>query len=91
VVLEQLQFVVHPSVKDDWLKFEDEEWLPWLQQQRGFISKQIRLSSGIATSMIWWKDRESWDNAADKREEITAKDLKMRGLFGSKVTRLRAI
>jgi len=83
--------MVHPSVTKDWLKFEEEEWLPWLQQQKGFVSKQIRMSGGIATNMIWWRDKESWDKAAAKREEMVPKELKMQRLFGSRVTRLRAI
>jgi hypothetical protein len=91
VILEQLQFMVHPAVQKDWLKFEEEYWLPWLRQQRGFINKEIRLSGGIATNMIWWKDKASWDEAARKKTEMTAFNLKMRQLFGSRVTMLRSI
>jgi len=91
VILEQLQFMVHPAVKDDWLKFEDDYWLPWLRQQRGFVNKQIDYKSGIATNRIWWKDKTSWDEAASKKTEITALNLKMRQLFGSRVTMLRSI
>ena len=88
--LERLQFAVHPTVHNDWLKFEEDYWLPWLRQQPGFMNKQINVNAGIATNMIWWKDKSSWDRAASKKEEIGALDLKMRQLFGSKVTRLRA-
>jgi len=91
VILEQLQFMVHPSVKDDWLKFEEDYWLPWLRQQRGFINKQIDCKAGIATNRIWWRDKASWDRAAQKKDEMTPLNMKMRQLFGSKVVMLRSI
>jgi hypothetical protein len=88
MILEQLQFMVHPSVKDDWLKFEDDYWLPWLRQQKGFINKQIDYKAGIATNRIWWKDKESWDEAAAKKDEMIPFNMKMHQLFGSRVIRL---
>lgn len=91
MVLEQLQFMVHPSVKDDWLKFEEEYWLPWLRQQRGFVHKEIRYVGGIATNMIWWRDKDSWDQAAQKKEEMIPLNMKMHQLFGSRVTMLKAM
>ena len=91
MVLEQLQFMVHPSVYKDWVKFEDEVWLPWLQQQRGFVRKQIDYTSGIATNRIWWKDKASWDEAAQKKNEMIPKQLKMHQLFGSRVIMLKAM
>jgi hypothetical protein len=90
VVLEQLTFAVHPSVLKDWLKFEEEEWLPWLRQQRGFMHKQIDCGGGLATNKIWWKDKQSWDEAAQKKEEMVPKNMKMHRLFGSKVIMVRA-
>jgi hypothetical protein len=90
VVLEQLTFAVHPSVLKDWLKFEEDEWLPWLRQQRGFMHKQIDCGGGLATNKIWWKDKQSWDEAAQKKEEMVPKNMKMHRLFGSKVIMVRA-
>ncbi len=90
MVLEQLTFAVHPSVLKDWLKFEEEEWLPWLRQQRGFMHKQIDCGGGLATNKIWWKDKQSWDEAAQKKEEMVPKNMKMHRLFGSKVIMVRA-
>jgi len=89
MILENLQFMVHPSISKDWLAFEDEYWLPWLKQQRGFMRKEIRMSGGIATNTIWWKDQKSWDEAAQKTKEMELFNLRMRQLFGSKVTMLR--
>jgi hypothetical protein len=90
VVLEQLMFAIHPSVVEDWLKFEEDCWKPWLCQQRGYVSKQIDVRNGVAINKIWWKDRASWDEAATKKKEIAALDLKMRQLFGSRVLRLKS-
>jgi uncharacterized protein (TIGR03792 family) len=90
VIVENLQFAVHPSVQKDWLEFEDEVWLPWLRQQPGFMRKQIRFAGGIATNMIWWKDKESWDQAATKTKEMERMNLQMRQKFGSRVTMLRS-
>lgn len=90
MVLEQLTFAVHPSVLKDWLKFEEDEWLPWLRQQRGFMHKQIDCGGGLATNKIWWKDKQSWDEAAQKKEEMVPKNMKMHRLFGSKVIMVRA-
>ena len=78
MILENLQFMVHPSISKDWLK-----------QQRGFMRKEIRISGGIATNIIWWKDQKSWDEAAKKTKEMELFNLRMRQLFGSKVTMLR--
>jgi hypothetical protein len=83
-------FAVDPSVKDDWLKFEDEVWMPWLQQQPGFVRKEIITSPGICVNNIWWKNKELLAQAAAKTNEMTAKDLEMRRRFGSKVIRLSA-
>jgi hypothetical protein len=90
MILEQLTFAVHPSVLKDWLKFEEDEWLPWLRQQRGFMHKQIDCGGGLATNKIWWKDKQSWDEAAQKKEEMVPKNMKMHRLFGSKVIMVRA-
>ena len=90
MILEQLTFAVHPSVLKDWLKFEEDEWLPWLRQQRGFMHKQIDCGGGLATNKIWWKDKQSWDEAAQKKEEMVPKNMKMHRLFGSKVVMVRA-
>jgi hypothetical protein len=90
MILEQLTFAVHPSVLKDWLKFEDDVWLPWLRQQRGFMHKQIDCGGGLATNKIWWKDKASWDEAAQKKDEMIPFNLKMRQMFGSKVIMVRS-
>ncbi len=88
MILESLTFAVHPSVLKDWLKFEEDVWLPWLRQQRGFMHKQIDCIGGIATNKIWWKDKDSWNKAAAKKDEMIPFNLKMQQMFGSKVIRL---
>jgi hypothetical protein len=90
MILEQLTFAVHPSVLKEWLKFEDEYWLPWLQQQSGFMHKQIDCGGGLATNKIWWKDKDSWNAAASKKDEMIPLNLKMRQMFGSKVIMVRS-
>jgi hypothetical protein len=90
MILEQLMFAVHPSALKDWLKFEEDEWLPWLRQQRGFVNKQIDIRSGVAVNKIWWKDKASWDEAASKKQEMIPMEMKMQRLFGSRVIRLKS-
>ena len=90
MILERLMFAVQPSAKDDWLKFEDEVWLPWLKLQDGFIEKQIQCSPGICVSNIWWRNKQCLNRAASKKQEIQAKDLELRRRFGTKVIRLNA-
>lgn len=90
MILERLTFAVDPSVRDEWLKFEDEVWLPWLRQQPGFVRKEIQTNPGICVNNIWWKNKELLSKAAAKINEMTAKDIEMRRRFGSKVIRLNA-
>ena len=90
MILERLMFAVDPSVLKDWLKFEEDVWLPWLRQQPGFMHKEITSGGGLATSNIWWKDKDSWNAAAAKKNEMIPFNLKMRQMFGSKVIMVRS-
>lgn len=63
MVIEMLTFEVDPSERAQWLEVEERTWSRFLEQQRGFVRKEMwvdRESPGLVHAVIWWTDQESW-------------------------------
>ena len=64
MVVEFLTFEVDPSEREQWLRVEEETWSRFLEQQPGFVSKQMwveREQPGTVHAIICWEDQASWD------------------------------
>lgn len=69
-VIEHLKLKVSAEARDVWLEAEQASWEPWLQQQQGFVGRDLlwdpELEEGIL--LIHWASREQW--LAIPREEV---------------------
>ncbi len=90
MVTERLLFQVNPSLVNDFIVADNQVWLPWLQRQPGFIKKvhEVR-SGGQVETLIFWKDKASWDRAASSPELPTI-DLMFRNRIGSVYSLIRS-
>ena len=78
MVVEFLTFRVEPAERDEWLEVEARTWSRFLEQQPGFVRKEIWLSADDPTAVhavIHWRDRESWKAIPDS--ELAAVDAEM--------------
>ncbi len=63
MVVEFLTFDVPLSEKSEWLRTEEEHWSRFLEQQSGFVGKQMWEDAADPTAVhavIWWESLEHW-------------------------------
>jgi len=63
MVVEFLTFDVDPSERENWLGIEERHWSRFLEQQHGFVRKQIWQSvddESKVHAVIWWESMEHW-------------------------------
>ena len=81
--IERLSFVVDPSVVDAFIKAENGIWTPWLQQQPGFLSKQMAPHPGGRVEIqIFWKSEADMKKAA-KKPEMKVVEAKFKATLGN--------
>ena len=63
MVVEFLTFDVDPSEREEWLRHEEHHWSRFLEQQDGFVKKEMwrtRGDEGKVHAVIWWQSIEHW-------------------------------
>ncbi len=68
MVVEFLTFTVAVADQGTWLEVEERTWSRYLEQQPGFISKQVWVDRDRADQIhcvITWADQASWDAIPD--------------------------
>lgn len=62
VVVEQLRLKVPSESRQAWLKAEAGSWEPWLNQQQGFLGRQLLWDPEReeGTLLIRWESRRQW-------------------------------
>lgn len=78
MVIEFLTFQIDPADRAEWLIVEENTWSRFLEQQAGFVRKQLWVEQGNLTqvhAMIEWRDLESWH--AIPSSELAAIDASM--------------
>ena len=74
-VIEHLRVSVPKDSRDQWLAAERGSWEPWLQQQQGFLGRDVLWdpSTEEGVLMIRWSSREAW-KAIPFDEVLTVQD-----------------
>ncbi|MCB0991251.1 MAG: TIGR03792 family protein [Acidimicrobiales bacterium] len=63
MVVEFLTFVVDPAERAQWLTAEESNWSRFLEQQEGFVRKQMWVDEADpfrVHAVIWWETMEQW-------------------------------
>lgn len=63
MVVEFLTFVVALDGRQQWLDIEEQHWSRYLEQQPGFVRKEMWMPDGDETrvhAVIWWESLELW-------------------------------
>ena len=63
MVIEFLTFDVEPAERDEWLRHEEQHWSRFLEQQDGFVRKQMWQpvdDDTVVHAVIWWESMEQW-------------------------------
>lgn len=63
MVVEYLTFAVEPTELARWLEVEEQIWSRFLEQQPGFVRKQMWVERGDEPhvhAVIWWRDMDAW-------------------------------
>lgn len=63
MVIEFLTFSVAPDDLDEWLAADAANWTRFLEQQDGFVRKEIWQHSddpSTVHAVIWWQSTEQW-------------------------------
>lgn len=63
MVVEFLTFTVPAGELDEWLQIEERHWTRFLEQQDGFVRKEMWRSIDDPTSVhavVWWSTMEQW-------------------------------
>jgi len=63
MVVEQLTFTVDPAERAEWLEIEERVWSRFLEQQDGFIRKEMWVEEGDegrVHAVIWWESMAQW-------------------------------
>lgn len=83
MVIEELQFVVDPAERDEFLEVEGRVWTGFLKTCDGFIKKEVwvpRDDPGRVVAMIWWESMEQWQQVTAEQcaevDELMGKWLK---------------
>ena len=61
-VVEHLRLSVPIDQKEIWLRAEMSSWQPWLEQQSGFLHRDLYWDPQVqeAVLLIYWASREQW-------------------------------
>ena len=80
-VVEQLRLRVPEPHRELWLQAEASSWQPWLEQQKGFLGRDLywdpQRQEGVL--LIRWATREQWKSISEK--EV----LRVQALFEAEV------
>ena len=89
MLIERLSFQINPPDRvEDFIAADEEVWNSWLRQQRGYLRKTYqRYPNGIVHLRIFWATKRDLD-AASKRPEIPAIDVRLTSQFLGVYTRL---
>lgn len=63
MVVEFLTFDVDPAERTEWLEIEARHWSRFLEQQDGFVRKEMWQSADDERkihAVIWWDSMEQW-------------------------------
>lgn len=63
MVIEMLTFEVAPDQQPEWLALEERVWSRFLEQQPGFVQKEIWIEDvrpDLVQVVIWWESMELW-------------------------------
>lgn len=75
MVIEFLTFDVEPSELEQWLQIEEQHWSRFLEQQDGFIKKEIWRpveDQRSVHAVIWWESIEQWHSIPqDELDAVT--------------------
>jgi len=89
VTVEMLQLAVPADRRDAWLTAEAQVWQPWLEQQQGYLGRDLYWDPEAeqAYVLIRWRSRQEWKAIAEKEvaavqarfvaaiNQVTAEDL----------------
>ena len=78
MVIELLTFHVAEHERDEWLRVEEDVWSRFLEQQDGFVRKEMWIEEGDTSTIhavIWWESMEQWK--AIGPEAVAAVDERM--------------
>lgn len=82
MVIERLHFQVTPGKIEEFLDADTRIWTSWLQRQPGYINKQyVTYSAGQVTVLIFWKNKQSLENATKRPDYPTVEPI-MRAELG---------
>ena len=61
-IYEHLVLKIPSKFKDSWLQTEKLSWQPWLEEQKGFESREIYWDpkNETATILIRWNSKKEW-------------------------------
>ena len=76
-VVEHLKLDVPKKFKRAWLKAEEGSWERWLNEQYGFLGRQLFWDPAVeqATLLIGWESRSLWKNISQSEIELVQKDF----------------
>ena len=63
MVVEFLTFDVDPAEREEWLRHEEHHWSRFLEQQDGFVSKEMWQTAEDGNkihAVIWWESMAQW-------------------------------
>lgn len=76
MVVEFLTFAIAPEELDEWLAVEERHWSRFLEQQAGFVRKEMwrpREHPDRVHAVIWWRSMEDWQAVpADELAQVAA-------------------
>ncbi len=78
MVIEMLTFAVSAADRPEWLEVEEQTWSRFLEQQSGFVRKEMWVEQDDPDhvhAVIWWETMEQWK--AIGREAVAAIDDSM--------------
>ena len=76
MVVEVLRFEVDPSDFDEWVDVDRRTWTAFLEQQRGFLRKEVWRGPGDEVRVVvWWRTRDDWDAITD--QQVAEVDARM--------------
>ena len=80
-VMELLRLSVPADQRDVWMDGERSTWQPWLEEQDGFLGREIFWDAGRAEGLVLvrWASREQWKAITD--EEVQ----RLQGRFDARV------
>ncbi|MBL6880652.1 MAG: TIGR03792 family protein, partial [Synechococcus sp. BS30m-G31] len=71
-VIEQLRLKVPESQVQIWLEAEQQTWQPWLEQQKGFLGRDIAWDPAHEEGqlLIHWATRDQWKAISSEEVDV---------------------